>query len=79
MESNKSQDQVLSSYKPPIFWKDKEIIKKQLNTLSINDIKIFIKKISELELLVKKNSILSNEITNNFIFETIEGSNNLTL
>ena len=77
MELNKSQDQVLSSYKPPIFWKDKEIIKKQLNTLSIKDIKIFIKKINELELLIKKNSILSNEITNNFIFETIENSNNL--
>ena len=77
MELNKSQDQVLSSYKPPIFWKDKENIKKQLNTLSINDIKIFIKKINELELLIKKNSILSNQITNNFIFETIESSNNL--
>ena len=77
MESNKNQDQVLSSYKPPIFWKDKEIIKRQLNNLTINDIKIFIKKVSELELLVKKNSILSNEITNNFIFETIENSNNL--
>ena len=77
MESNKTQDQVLSSFKPPIFWKDKEIIRKQLNTLSINDIKIFIKKVSELELLVKKNSILSNEITSNFIFETLESSNNL--
>ena len=77
MEPNKTQDQVLSSFKPPIFWKDKEIIRKQLNTLSINDIKIFIKKVSELELLVKKNSILSNEITNNFIFETLESSNNL--
>ena len=32
-------DQIISSYKPPIFWKDKEIIKKQLNTLSIEDIK----------------------------------------
>ena len=76
IESNKNQDQVLSSYKPPIFWKDKEIIKRQLNTLSINDIKIFIKKVSEMELLVKKNSSLSNEITNNFIFETIENFSN---
>ena len=73
----KNQDQVLSSYKPTIFWKDKEIIKKQLNTLSVNDIKIFMEKVNKLELLIKKNSSLSNEITNNFIFETLEGSNNL--
>ena len=77
IEIKKNQDQVISSYKPTIFWKDKDIIKKQLNTLSINDIKLFIKKINTLELLIKKNSNLSNEITNNFIFETIENTNNL--
>ena len=71
IENKKNQDQALASYKPPIFWKDKDIIKKQLNTLSITDIKIFIKKVNELELLIKKNASLSNEITNNFIFETI--------
>ncbi len=76
MENKKNHDQVLSSYKPPIFWKDKDIIKKQLNILSLNDIKIFIKKVNELELVVKKNVSLSNEITNNFILETINNSNN---
>jgi len=77
IEKKKSQDQVISSYKPPIFWKDKDIIKKQLNTLSINDIKNFIKKVNELELLIKRNSGLSNEITNNFILEIIDQPNNL--
>ena len=71
IETKKNQDQVLSAYKPPIFWKDKDIIKKQLNTLSTNKIKEFIKKVNEIELLIKKNSNLSSEITNNFIFETI--------
>ena len=71
IENKKNQDEALASYKPPIFWKDKDIIKKQLNTLSITDIKIFIKKVNKLELLIKKNASLSNEITNNFIFETI--------
>jgi len=71
IETKKNQDQVLSAYKPPIFWKDKDIIKKQLNTLSINKIKEFIKKVNEIEILIKKNSNLSSEITNNFIFETI--------
>ena len=77
IEIKKNQDQVISAYKPSIFWKDKDIIKKQLNTLSINDIKSFIKKVNKLELLIKKNANISNEITNNFIFETIENTNNL--
>ncbi len=77
IEINKNQDQAISSYKPAIFWKEKDIIKKQLNSLTINDIKSFIKKINNIELLIKKNSNLSNEITNNFIFETINRPNNL--
>ncbi len=78
LEKKKNQDQALASYKPPIFWKDKDIIKKQLNTLSIADIKVFLKRVNELELLIKKNTNLSNEITNNFIFETINDTNSLT-
>ena len=77
IEIKKNQDQVISSYKPIIFWKDKDIIKKQLNTLTMKDIKSFRKKIITLELLIKKNSNISSEITNNFIFETIENTNNL--
>ena len=76
IEIKKNTDQVISSYKPLIFWKDKDIIKKQLNILSRKDIKSFIKKINKLELLVKKNANLSSEITNNFIFETINQANN---
>ncbi len=73
----KNHDQVISSFRPPIFWKDKDIIKKQLKNLSTNDINVLIKKVVKIELLIKKNSNLSNEITNNFIFETIENPNNL--
>ncbi len=75
---NKSEKDVISAYKPPIFWKDKEIIKKQLNTLSIEDIKKIIIKVNNLELLIKRNSKLSNEITNNFILETINQPSSLT-
>ena len=78
IEKDTNQDKVISSYKPPIFWKDKEIIKKKLNILSIDDIVNLIKKINNLELLIKKNSTLSNEITNNFILETIGHPNSLT-
>ena len=36
-----------------------------------------LKKLIHLNYWLKKNSNLSNEITNNFIFETIENTNNL--
>ena len=73
----KNQEQVISSFKPPIFWKDKEIIKQQLKNLSLNEINIFIKKVNNLELTIKKNSQISNQIINNFILEKLDVSNNL--
>ena len=76
MEVNKSQDQVISSYRPPIFWKDKDLIKKQLKIWSLDEIKLLIKKLNNLELIVKKNSNLSSQILNNFIFEKLDISNN---
>ena len=76
IEKHKDQELVISSVKPAIFWKDKDIIKQQLKVLSLNDIKLFIKKVNNLELLIKQNSNLSSKITNNFIFETFNLSNN---
>ena len=77
LEIKKDQEQVISSFKPPIFWKDKEIIKQQLKTLSLNEIKLFIKKVNNLELMIKKNSQISNQIINDFILEKIKLPNNL--
>ncbi len=74
---NKNIEQVVSSYKPPIFWKDKEIIKQQLMVWSEKEIRLLIKKINNLELTIKKNSAISNHIINNFILERLEKSNNL--
>ena len=72
-----NQDQVISSFRPLIFWKDKAIIKEQLKVMNLDEINIFIKKLNNLELLVKKNINLSNILTNNFIIEKINPSNNL--
>ena len=74
---DKNLDQVISSYRPPIFWKDKEIIKKQLTFYSDKEISFLIKKINNLELTLKKNSGISNQIMNNFILERLEKSNSL--
>lgn len=77
LEKNKNIEQVLSSTRPPIFWKDKEIIKQQLNTLSLNEIKYLINKVNDLELKIKKNNQISDQMLNNFILENLESTNNV--
>ena len=74
-EKKKNIDKILSESKPPIFWKDKDIIKQQLVFLSLKNINILIKKINKLELTVKKFPKISNEIMNNFFLENIDNSN----
>ena len=76
LNSKKDLDYVLSSYKPPIFWKDKNLIKHQLQIWSLEQIKSLIRKINDLELLVKKNSQISNQLMNNFILEKLDRVNN---
>ena len=71
LNNNKNIDQVLSSSRPPIFWKDKEIIKQQLNVWSLTEIKLLINKVNDLELEIKKNNQVSDQILNNFIIENL--------
>jgi len=75
INTKKNTDQVLDNFKPPIFWKDKSIIKKQLNTLSLKEINFLIKDVNRLELIIKKNPNNSYQILNNFIFETVSTNN----
>ena len=60
-------DQVISSFKPPIFWKEKDIVKKQAQSWSTNEVKEIIFKINHLEALVKKNSTNSMLFVSNFV------------
>jgi len=71
LENNKNIEAVISSYKPPIFWKDKDIIKQQLNVWTLSQIKSLISKTNDMELLIKRNSQVSNLIVNNFILEKL--------
>ena len=70
-ENNKNIDNIISSFKPPIFWKDKEIIKQQIKSWSSFNIENLLYKINETELLIKKNSISSINILSNFIIEQV--------
>ena len=76
LNKNKNIDQVLSSSRPLIFWKDKDIIKQQLNKCSLSDIKLLINKVNNLELIIKKNNQISDQILNNFILENLISTNN---
>tara|TARA_B100000029_G_C17539750_1_gene946208 strand:- start:575 stop:1561 length:987 start_codon:yes stop_codon:yes gene_type:complete len=67
MNNNKSIEQAIISYKPPIFWKDKDIVKQQITQWSLEKIKSLIVSISEIELLIKKNSTGSLNILSDFI------------
>ena len=66
---NKNIEVTISSSKPPIFWKDKEITKQQIHKWTPKKIKNLIYKISKLELLLKKNMNNSVNLVNNFMLD----------
>ena len=75
-EKSQNIDLTIASAKPPIFWKDKEITKQQILKWKPGNIKKLIYKLSELELLIKKNIINSVNIVTNFIFEQSSSKTN---
>ena len=76
IKNKNNVDEAISSFKPPIFWKDKEIIKLQIKNWSYKGIENLIYEINETELLIKKNSISSINILSNFIIEQATTLNN---
>jgi DNA polymerase-3 subunit delta len=76
-ETNKNIDLTISSAKPPIFWKDKEITKLQIQKWKPKNIKNLIYALSETELLIKKNINNSiNLITDFILFNSSSTTNN---
>ena len=53
-KNKKNIDDVISQFKPPIFWKDKEIVKQQIRNWSYESTENLIYKINDVELLIKK-------------------------
>tara|TARA_Y100000741_G_C18243705_1_gene554646 strand:+ start:761 stop:1765 length:1005 start_codon:yes stop_codon:yes gene_type:complete len=79
LEEKNNIDLVLSSYKPPIFWKEKDLIKRQLSIWHLEKINRLINKINNIELMIKKNAQISNLLTYNFILENLKSTNNSVL
>ncbi len=66
---NNDIDKTINNAKPPIFWKDKNIIKDQIKLWSVKKIKNLIIEINEIELQIKKNSFNAINFTTNFLLE----------
>ena len=66
----KNLDSTVSNFRPPIFWKDKDVIKKQLLKWDKKNSSELIFEINELEKIIKKNSENSLRITYDFVLST---------
>ena len=75
-QNNKNIDLTISSAKPPIFWKDKEITKQQIYRWTPENIKQLIYKLSEIELLIKKNINNSINLITDFILNQASSNTN---
>ena len=75
-EKNTNIDLIISSHKPPIFWKDKNIIKQQIQNWSVVRVKELILEVNKKELLIKKNSQNALNIITDFIIEKSSVINN---
>ena len=75
MQIDKSIDQTIINFRPPIFWKDKELVKKQIKIWTLDKTYKLIDEINKIELNVKKNSINSLKILFDFILATSKTNN----
>ena len=68
-QSNKNIEATINNAKPPIFWKEKNIVKDQINLWSPEKLKNLIVEINDIEYQIKKNSFNSINFTTNFLLE----------
>jgi len=74
---NDNLDQIITSYKPPIFWKEKDIVKQQIKIWNFKNIENLIMDTNELEYQIKKNPNSSTILLTNFILEKTLQPNSL--
>ncbi len=75
-QKNNNIDLTISSAKPAIFWKDKEITKQQIYKWKPENIKKLIYKLSEIELVLKTNLTNAVNITTDFLLEQSSSKTN---
>ena len=72
-------DSLINACKPPIFWKEKPIVKQQLNIWNLSDLKKILSEINDTEIMCKKNPQISNAIFFNLFSEICKKANNISL
>ncbi len=69
-------DNVINFFKPPIFWKDKPLIKQQMQNWSLENIQKLIYEINSTEYLIKKNFSNALNILLDFIYSKSKTTSN---
>ena len=75
-EKGETIDTVINSYKPSIFWKDKEVVKTQIKIWSLTEIHKLLSQINETELKIKKNIESGLLILSDFLITKSKTLNN---
>ena len=74
--NNENIDQIITNFKPPIFWKEKDLVKQQAKIWAEENLNDLIKNTNNLELQIKENPSISILLLTNFIIEkTLKPSN----
>ena len=68
--------ETIDTFKPSIFWKDKEIVYKQMEIWTIGKIYNLIEEVNAIEINIKKNSELSNNLIFDLILNSSKNANN---
>ena len=76
--SGKGIESIMGSLKPPIFWKEKTIVKKQLSIWNLKSLKSIVYEMNSIELLCKKNPQLSKTIFFNFFSKICTKANSFS-
>ena len=69
-------DQAVSSFKPPVFWKDKPLVTQQMRSWGKDKLENLIYESNKIELLIKKNSSMGKNILSDFIISNSKKTNN---
>jgi len=69
-------DQAVSSFKPPVFWKDKPLVTQQMRSWGKDKLENLIYESNKIEFLIKKNSSIGKNILSDFIINNSKKANN---
>ena len=72
---NTDLDSVIANFRPPIFWKDKELVRSQMKMWNLENIRKLMYLLNEKELLIKKQNYNAINILYDFILTQAKTNN----